>query len=303
MAEATAAGAAVAVVAAASSAADARWEALPELGVGLGYRPALHGGIFRHRGGVDLLEVTLDHYLGASPEKLDELELLRSHFPLIPHGLNLSLGSAEGLDQRYLDGVARLIERIDPPWWSEHAAFTRAGGLEIGHLAPLPRSEEALDALCANIAAAGRVIAAPLIVENITTTMDLPGAEMSEAAFLAALCERGGCGLLLDVTNLWLNAVRAGVDPTESLDELLESCGRRVVQLHFVGPERRGQEWIDSHGAAMTDELWRLLDIALARAPVRAAILERDQAFPAFAELLAELERARASGRRAGRWS
>ncbi|MBI1355332.1 MAG: DUF692 family protein [Acidobacteria bacterium] len=276
---------------------------LPALGVGLGYRPALHGGIFRHRPSLDLLEITIDHYLEASPEKRDELELLRAHFPLIPHGLNLSLGSAEGLDGRYLDAVAAVVERLNPPWWSEHVAFTRAGGVEIGHLAPLPRSEEALDALCANIAVARRAIAAPLILENITTTMDLPGAEMSEAEFLKALCERADCGLLLDVTNLWLNATRLGLDPEAALDELLAACGERVVQLHFVGPERRGREWTDTHGGAMTEEVWRLLDRTLAGAPVRAAILERDQAFPPFGELLAEVERARESGRRERLWA
>src|SRR4051794_30460159 len=120
---------------------------LPTLGAGLGFREPFRAELFLNRGRVDFLEVTADHYLDASPEKIRELALLADHFPLIPHGLNLSLGSAEGLEPGYLEQVADLVRRLDPPWWSEHIAFTRAGGRDIGHLAPLPFSHEALEVL------------------------------------------------------------------------------------------------------------------------------------------------------------
>lgn len=280
-----------------------RSEDLPALGVGLGYRPPLRTDVFRRRPALDFLEITIDHYLEAPPEKLDELDLLAEHFTLIPHGLNLSLGSAEGLDERYLEAIAAIVERIRPPWWSEHVAFTKAGGVEIGHLAPLPRSPEALDALSANIERARRAISYPLILENITATVDLPGSTMAEAEFLAELCRRAGCGLLLDLTNLWLNAQRAGRDPRRDLAELLEEAAGWIVQLHFVGPERRGSEWIDSHAMAVPEQIWELLEVTMRAAPVRAAALERDRRFPPFDELLAELERARRMGREAGRWT
>lgn len=276
---------------------------LPPLGVGLGYRPPLRAGIFRHRPAIDLLEVTLDHYLDADAEKLDELALLQQHFTLIPHCLNLSLGSAEGLDDRYLEAIAALVERIDPPWWSEHVAFTRAGGIEIGHLAPLPRNREALEALTANIEQAQRNIPYPLIVENITSTIDLPGSTMTDAEFLAELCRQANCGILLDLTNLWLNAQRAGRDPAADLADMLAANHESIVQLHFVGPEKRGAEWIDSHAEAVTDEIWRLLELTLHGAAVRAAVLERDLRFPPFEELLDEMDKARAIGKQAGRWT
>src|SRR5689334_20175399 len=109
---------------------------LPALGVGLGFREPFRADLFLQRDKVDFLEITADHYFNASREKMRELDLLAEHFTLIPHGLNLSLGSAEGVDEEYLDAFARLVQRVNPPWWSEHIAFTRAGGVSIGHLAP-----------------------------------------------------------------------------------------------------------------------------------------------------------------------
>jgi len=274
-------------------------DGLPALGVGLGFRPPLKAAIFRRRDQIDFLEITLDHYLEAPPEKMHELDLLIEHFPLVAHGLDLSLGSAEGLDQRYLDQIAALIEKMDPPWWSEHVAFTRAGGVEIGHLAPLPFTEEALDALCRNIETAQRTIPRPLIVENITYPLALGAAEMSEAAFLAKLGERSGCGLLLDATNLFINSERWGYDPAEFLATI--PC-EGVVQLHFVGAERSGDGWADSHRRPVNEEVWQVLERVLASCPAKGAILERDADFPQFDDLLGELQRAREIGGRYGRW-
>jgi uncharacterized protein len=272
---------------------------LPTLGVGLGFREPLRAELFLDRGRVDFLEVTAEHYLGASPEKERELELLAGHFRLIPHGLNLSLGSAAGIDPAHLEALAGLVRRLDPPWWSEHVAFTRAGGVEIGHLAPLPFTHEALDVLCDNIAEACRRIDTPLILENITYAVAIPGAEMDEAAFLTELVRRTGCGLLLDVTNLHTNAVNHGYDPAALLDHLPMD---HVVQLHFAGGHWHDGALVDSHAHPTPPEVWDLLEAVVARAPVRGIILERDEDLPPLGELLAELDRARSIGRRHGRW-
>src|SRR5947209_11127306 len=104
---------------------------LPALGVGIGFREPLLAALFRRRDGVDFLEITADHYIDSPGEKRAELDLLAAHFPIIPHGLDLSLGGAEGIDERYLDAMAELVARLDPPWWSEHIAYTRAGGIVI----------------------------------------------------------------------------------------------------------------------------------------------------------------------------
>ena len=269
------------------------------LGVGLGFRPSFRADLFRQRAQVDFLEITADHYFNAPPEKLDELDLLAAHFPLIPHGLDLSLGSAEGIDPAYLDQFATLIERVSPPWWSEHLAFTRAGGVSIGHLAALPHTHEAVDAVVRNVEVVRRATEVPLVLENVTATVLVPGGEMDEAAFLTEVLRRTGCGWLCDVTNLYTNAINQGVDLDRELDRW---PWEQVVQMHFAGGHWRDGILIDSHACPTSPEVWRLLDEAVARSSVKGIILERDESLPPFGDLLDELARARAIGSRHGRW-
>jgi uncharacterized protein (UPF0276 family) len=290
------AGAGAAVAEAAVKAPRGRKEAamlanLPNLGVGLGFRAPFRSDLFSHQEQVDFLEITADHYMDASPEKERELDLLAAHFTLIPHGLNLSLGTAEGVDPVYLDKLAGLMDRLQPPWWSEHIAFTQAGGIHIGHLTPLPFTYEAVEVMCRNIATVRREIETPLLLENITYTVTLPGAEMTEPEFIAEVLERADCGLLLDVTNLYTNAINHSYDPGDFLNRLpLE----RVVQLHFAGGHWRGDLLVDSHAHPTPPEVWTWMEEVYARAPVKAAVLERDENLPPFEHLLAELEHARA---------
>jgi uncharacterized protein (UPF0276 family) len=272
---------------------------LPALGAGLGYRAPFRADLFAHRDNVDFLEIIADHYFDAPREKRDELDLLANNFTLIPHGLDLSLGSAEGLDGAHLDHLAALIERLDPPWWSEHLAFTRAGGVRIGHLACLPYTREAVDAVARNVETLRRHVKAPLILENITAAAPIPGAEMSEAAFVGAALEATGCGWLCDVTNLFTNAVNEGRDPGADFDRW---PWERVVQMHFAGGRLSEGVLIDSHDGPTSPAVWRLLESAVERAPVRGIVLERDERLPPFEDLVAEVDRARAIGRRFGRW-
>ena len=274
--------------------------ALPALGVGLGYREPFRSGLFLHRDEVSFLEITADHFLHITPAKAAELQLLRAHFPLIPHGLDLSLGSAEGLHEAYLHQFAALVAELQPPWCSEHLAFTRAGGRSMGHLAPVPFTREALTAVVRNVRQAQGVLKVPLIVENISYTLRLPGAEMSEGEFLTRLVEETGCGLLLDVTNLFINAHNLGFDPRRFLDA---APLHAVVQLHFVGAQPRGSGLLDTHGTVTGPGIWALLEEVLTRAPVRGAILERDENLPPFIDLLPELRQARTLGQKHHRWA
>lgn len=273
---------------------------LPTLGVGLGFREPLRSDLFLHQRQVDFLEIVADNYLDAPPQKEQELELLAAHFRLIPHAINLSLGSAEGLDTDYLSKLAALIRRLNPPWWSEHICFTKAGGVDIGHLSPLPYTHEAASVLCRNIEQVRRHFDVPLILENITYMVTVPGAQMTEAQFLTEVAERSDCGLLLDVTNLYTNAVNHDYNAHAFLEQLpLE----RVVQLHFVGGHWHNGVLIDSHSHSTPQQVWTLMDEVLARVPAKAIVLERDENLPPFAELAAELEQARSIGRRYGRWA
>ena len=258
--------------------------------VGLGFRPQLKSEIFLHQEEIDFLEITADHYIDATTQKLAELELLKQHFPLIPHGLSLSLGSVEGIDEIYLEKFAGLVENVQPEWFSDHICFTKSGGIDIGHLSPVPFTRESLKVLIRNISHVKKRIKTPLILENITYMFRYPFAEMDEAEFLRILLDETDCGLLLDATNLYINSVNHGYDWRKLLDKLpLE----RVVQLHFVGGHKHKDYLIDSHSQKTQDEIWEVFREVCSRADVKGAILERDENFPPFGEILEELQTAR----------
>lgn len=265
-------------------------EPLPKLGVGIGFREPFKADIFLNRGNIDFLEITSDHYLDATSRKLEELELLRQHFPLIPHSLELSLGSAEGVNEEYLEKLAELIDRIQPPWFSDHICFTKSNGIKIGHLAPVPYTKESLRVLVRNIEKVKKRISTPLILENITYNLQFPSSEMSEGEFISTLLEQTDCGMLLDVTNLYINSMNLGYDWRYFLDSLpLE----RVIQLHFVGSRRHGKRFIDAHANKTEEEIWNVFNEVCVRCDIKGAILERDEDFPPFAEILEEVETAR----------
>lgn len=263
---------------------------LPRLGVGLGYRDVYQSDVFRNQSSIDFLELVADHFFDPTPVRQRQKEILQSHFPLIPHGLALSLGSADGLDEAYLALFAKLVTELDPPWWSEHIAFTRAGGIDIGHLTSLPKTSETLETLRRNIAKARSIIAKPLILENITETIRYPGQQLEDSEFLNALLEENDCGLLLDVTNLYANSVNYRFDPLQVLWRLPRD---RIIQLHFVGGHWENGLFVDSHSSQASEEIWDLLKEVLKYAPVKGIILERDENFPPIEELLNELNRAR----------
>lgn len=266
------------------------FEKLPKLGIGIGFREAFRADLFLNQSKIDFLEITADHFFDANARKLEELEMLKQHFPLIPHGLNLSLGSAEGIDEEYLEKFAALIEDVRPAWFSEHVCFTKSGGRQIGHLAPVPYTVEAIKVFVRNITKVKNRIRTPLILENITYMMRFPSSEMSESEFIRAVLEETDCGLLLDVTNLYINATNFRYDWRKFLDELpLE----RIVQLHFVGKRDYRGRLIDAHAHKTQDEIWEVFREVCAQANVKGAILERDENIPPFSEILEEIGIAR----------
>ena len=273
---------------------------LPRLGVGLAYREPFREELLQKQSEVDFLEIAADDYLDATPVLEEELELLAEHFTIVPHFMKLSLGSAEGLDEAYLQKVAALVKWLNPPWWSEHIGFTRAGGVTLTHPAPLPFTKDAVAVMKRNIITARRAIPTPLILENVCSQLVWPGTEMDEADFLNEVLGVGGCGLLLDVTNLFANAPSFGGDPAAFLERLPLD---RVVQIHFSGGHESKGRFVDSRGQAVPEGVWQLLEQAVAQAPVRSICLERDDNLPPLGEVLWELERARAIGRQHRRWN
>lgn len=266
------------------------WADLPRRGVGFGFREPYRADVFLHGREIDFLEITADHYFDVPADKLAELELLRNRFPLIPHGLSLSLGSAKGPRPDYVRKLAALVESLQPAWWSEHIAFTQAESGNIGHLAPMPLTRDSLAILQRNIRSVRQEIPGPLILENITYEVTYPWSDIDEASFLGELLDSTDCGLLLDVTNLYTNSVNHGFDPLLFLHRLPAD---RIVQLHFVGGHWCDGTLIDSHSRPTPPEVWQLLEEVVKFAPVQGLILERDEDLPPFAEILTELQQAR----------
>ena len=261
------------------------------LGVGLGVRDEIAHALVLHRDRIDFVEIVGEHFLDASRERRRQLSVLAEHFPVVVHTIGLSLGSIDPPDAGYLDALARLVRAARAPWVADHICYTRAGGIDIGHLAPLPRTEEAIEALARNARIVRDRIGVPLLLENVAYLVD-PGGEMDEAEFVAGALDASGCDLLLDLTNLHANATNFGYDAEAWLDRMpLE----RIGQVHVTGGHWSDGVLVDSHSAATHDEVWRLLERVAARVVVPAVLLERDEHVPPIEELLDELDVARAA--------
>lgn len=259
---------------------------VPDLGLGIGWRPELALAIERRRdlGFVEVIAESLDPD-NPLPRPLEHLR--QRGVALVPHGITLSLGSAEPPDARRLQALGRLATRLGAPLVSEHVAFVRGGGLESGHLLPLPWTRAALDVLVANVQAARDALPVPLALENVATLFEWPNPEMDEADFLAELVERADVYLLLDVENVYANARNHGGDPQAFFDRLpLE----RIAYTHMAGGIERDGLYHDTHAHPVPRAVLDLLEALAARADVPGVLLERDGSFPTDAELHAELD-------------
>lgn len=254
--------------------------------IGVGYRQALASWISHRPREVQCLEVTAEHFYDRVEHRLRDL---RQSFPLFVHGLGLSLGTPGPFDAKVLADFQRVVRAADPLWISEHVAFTRTSEVDLGHLNPVTPSRATLRVLADHARELADRCGKPLILENITSHLRLAG-ELSEPGFLSELCVAAGCGLLLDVTNLFINSRNHHFDPVGWLDQL--DCGR-VVQLHIVGYSVRQGRYIDGHSESIQDELLELLREVVRRAPVKAVILERDHHFPQPEAIAGELDRIR----------
>lgn len=261
---------------------------LPFLGAGVSYRGAWRWEVIRHRDEIGVVEFMPEEVAGEAG--LRDLVLIHQAVPVILHGIGLSLGSADGLDPDRVRHMARVAEAVQPPWFSEHIAFTRAGGVEIGHLAPLPFTREAVATVAANVAELKSALPGlPLLLENIAYPFALPGAEMTEAQFVRAVIETADVGLLLDLENVHANALNHGYDALEYLESLpLE----RVVEVHLAGGLWSEGQYVDTHTRSVPEESWRLLEWLVPRTDIRAVIIERDDDLPPFGDLLTEVRRA-----------
>jgi uncharacterized protein len=254
------------------------------LGVGIGWRPEIDLTVAR-LGGVDFVEVVAENTV---PERVPA-SLAAVHdrgMPVVPHGVSLSLGGTEPLSPDRLSRLAALAMRFSAPLVSEHVAFCRAGGMETGHLLPVPRTRAALDVLTRNIRIAQDCLPVPLAVENIAALISWPEDELTEAEFLTELVDRTGVLLLLDVANLYTAQVNFGLDAVAVLDALPLT---RVAYVHVAGGMLRDGLWHDTHAHPVAEEILGILGALADRVRPPGVMLERDDAYPSDAELAAEL--------------
>ncbi len=262
--------------------------------VGLGWRPELAAAIFANIDRIDVVEVIADDWFEASDRDLRSLRLLGATTPLILHGTSLGLASTHPVDARRLERTARLIDKVQPLMWSEHLAFVRAGGIEIGHLAAPPRTSETIEGLAANVERALRITGIAPALENVATLIDPPLSTMSESEFVRGAIRTCGVPLLLDLHNLHANATNFGFSAQEFISAISDLP---VAYVHLAGGRRvKGNRILDDHLHAVPDEVFELLTLLDAGTMV---VIERDGSYPEFSELLGEMDRAR--GERAAR--
>lgn len=262
---------------------------LPYLGSGLGYRAEIRQQVLAAASEIDFVEIITERYT-AHPALWRDLEQACERFPVIPHGVSLSIGSARGPDPDHLRAIKRVSERTRSPYYSEHLALTGVPGIDLGHLSPLWFTEEMLGIVVRNVRQVQETLGKPLVLENVTYPFELPHGQLSQAEFFHRLVEATGCGLLLDVTNIHVNATNHGFDPLAFLESMPVSA---VVQVHVAGGIFHEGVLIDGHCAPVAEESWQLLEALVARTPVRGVILEHDDRFPEFSFLVEQVARAR----------
>ena len=259
---------------------------LPDLGLGLGLRAQHAREILEHRPPLGFLELLSENHLREPPRAQALTEALAAAYPVVLHGVSMNLGSTDPLDRRYLNELGALAERVGAHWISDHLCWTGVGGWNSHELLPLPCSEDALRHVVRRVRQAQDLLGRRIALENPSTYLAFAHAQMSEAEFLARLCERTDCALLLDVNNVYVNAMNRGGDPSAFLAALPRD---RVVQIHLAGHSRRGRWWIDTHAAPVAPAVWRLYEEALARFGAVSTLLEWDAEIPSLSELRCEL--------------
>lgn len=237
--------------------------------VGLGFRPMVADWVLSHPDVIDCLELTAEHFFDGGQEVLSRL---RNLYPISVHGLGLSLGTPGPLDSETLSQFQRVVDLAGARWTSEHIAFTKTDQVDLGHLNPVPLTDDSLQTLIDHAREVMDRCQKPLLLENITSYLRVPG-QMSETEFINRLCQRSGAGLLLDVTNLFINSRNHDFDP---IDWLHQIAPQHIQQLHIVGYTFSGGVWHDRHCEPIQQELFELAAKVVSYAPVESIIVERD---------------------------
>jgi len=271
---------------------------VPNLGNGVGLRREHFDRVLEGPTSIDWFEVISENYMVKGGRPLQILDRVRRDYPVVLHGVSLSIGSTDPLDKDYLAALGSLIDRVEPAWVSDHLCWTGVGGHNTHDLLPLPYSEESLAHTIRRVQAVQDHLGRQIALENPSTYLTFTGSSICEWEFLSQLAERADCGILLDVNNVYVSAMNHGFDAAAYIDAIPQN---RVWQIHLAGHTDHGTHLLDSHSRPVCDAVWSLYRRAIRRFGDVASLVEWDEDIPAWEVLEAENERARQEHRLARR--
>jgi uncharacterized protein (UPF0276 family) len=252
---------------------------------GIGFRSVHHQALIDERPAIGWIEAHTENYFHDGGAAVRALERARADYPLSLHGVGLGLGSVDGLDREHLRLVKRAIDRFEPALVSEHACWAHAGGEHFNDLLPMPYTDEAARLLASRVAEAQDFLGRQLLIENVSAYVAFEHSHLAEWQFLAAVADDSGCGLLLDVNNVYVNSRNLGTDARAFIAGI-----PRVDEIHLAGHADLGPVVVDDHGSAVCEEVWDLFRFALSRFGPRPTLIEWDTRIPALSRLVAEAD-------------
>ena len=267
-----------------------RW-GFPDLGIGIGLRTVHYAHILETRPKVDFFEILSENYMDTGGRPAWVLDQIAEAYPVVLHGVSMSIGSADPLDREHLTKLKALADRTKALWVSDHLCWTGVSGRNTHDLLPMPLTEEALSHVVARVKTVSDFLERPLILENASTYAEFTASSMPEWEFFARLLEEADCGMLLDVNNVYVSAFNHGFDPKAYLDAIPPG---RVTQYHLAGHTNKGTHIIDTHNDYVIDPVWELYRHAAARTGNVSTLLEWDADIPAFDVVHGEALKARA---------
>lgn len=265
----------------------------PFLGFGMGLRTEHYTDILEGNPPIDWFEILSENYLVPGGRPLAILEQIAERYPVVMHGVSMSIASTQSLDMNYLQELKILANRIKPKWISDHLCWTGVHGVNLHDLLPFPYTSEALDHIVNRVNKVQDFLDAPLALENVSTYVSFEQSEMTEWDFIKELTIRTGCWLLLDINNVFVSSFNHEFDAREFIDGIPSD---RVVQFHMAGHSDHETYIVDTHDAPISDEVWDLYRHALKRFGPVSTIIERDDNIPPLADMLPELEKIRRIG-------
>ena len=263
---------------------------LPFLGYGAGLRAPHIGYVLENKPPIDWFEIISENYMEGDASTLGNLEKIRENYPIVMHGVSLSIGTIDPIDSDYLHKLKALADRLQAPWISDHLCWTGIAHTNTHDLLPVPYTEEALAHIAGRVRRVQDVLERPILLENPSAYLSFSGVSMPEYEFIARLAEEADCGLLLDVNNVYVSAFNQRFDTKTYLDAIpLE----RVAQIHLAGHTHKGSHIVDTHSGRVCDEVWDMYGYVRQRAGEISTMIEWDEDLQDFPALLAESDKAR----------